>query len=64
MVVLTRETGNTAAHAALAKVSTNSRHTVVPGSVHEIHLSVAPAVVQAIQDVVATVRQGGRLAAR
>ena len=40
-----------ATHAALAKLSTNSRHTVVPGSGHEIHLFEPSAVVQAIEDV-------------
>jgi pimeloyl-ACP methyl ester carboxylesterase len=62
LVVLTRDGGNMPAHAALAKMSTNSRHTMVPGSVHEIHLSVASSVVQAVQDVVAATRPGGRLA--
>lgn len=64
LVVLTRDGGNMPAHAALAKMSTNSRHTMVPGSVHEIHLSVPSAVVQAIQDVVAALRPGGRLGPR
>jgi pimeloyl-ACP methyl ester carboxylesterase len=50
-----------ATHAALAKLSTNSRHTVVPGSGHEIHLFEPAAVVQAIADVVRSARTKARL---
>jgi pimeloyl-ACP methyl ester carboxylesterase len=39
------------AHAALARQSTNSRHTVVDEAGHEIHLFKPSAVIQAIKDV-------------
>ena len=45
-----------ASHAALAALSTNSRHRVIAGAGHEIHLFEPAAVVQAIQDVVSSVR--------
>lgn len=65
-VVLTRGVDSDpeprATHAALAQLSTNSRHTVVPGSGHEIHLFEPSAVVQAIGDVVQSVRTKSRLA--
>ena len=61
LVVLTRgldaSPDQQEAHAALAKLSRNSRHTVVPGSYHEIHLSHPQAVVDAILDVVGAVRE-------
>jgi hypothetical protein len=38
-------------HAGLARLSTNSRHTVVPLAGHEIHLFEPEAVVRAIEDV-------------
>lgn len=55
IVVLTRGDGNAAAHSTLAQLSTNARHTVVSGAGHEIHLFQPSAVIQAIQDVVASV---------
>jgi pimeloyl-ACP methyl ester carboxylesterase len=55
LVVLTRgmdsSQGLKDAHAALARQSTNSRHTVVDGAGHEIHLFKPSAVIQAIKDV-------------
>jgi pimeloyl-ACP methyl ester carboxylesterase len=45
-----------AVHAALAALSTNSRHSVAAGAGHEIHLFDPPVVILAIQDVVASVR--------
>ena len=39
------------AHARLAKLSTNSRHTVIAGSGHEIHLFQPAAVIAAVNDV-------------
>jgi pimeloyl-ACP methyl ester carboxylesterase len=48
-------------HAGLARLSTNSRHAVVAGAGHEIHLFEPAAVVQAIQDVVTAVRGKGKL---
>jgi pimeloyl-ACP methyl ester carboxylesterase len=68
LVVLTRgmdsSQGLTDAHAALARQSTNSRHTVVAGAGHEIHLFKPAAVVQAIRDVLEAVSNGKRLTAR
>ena len=61
VVVLTRgldaSPDQQAAHAAIAKLSRNSRQTAVPGSYHEIHLSQPEAVVTAILDVVSAVRE-------
>lgn len=55
-VVLTRGINMTPGiaenHAALAKLSTNSRHTIVDGAGHEIHLFAPAQVIQAVQDVV------------
>ena len=45
-----------ASHAAVAALSTNWRHTVVAGAGHEIHLFEPAAVVQAIGDVVQSIR--------
>ena len=45
-------------HAALASLSANSRHTVVPDAGHEIHLFAPATVVQAIRDVSAAAREG------
>ena len=45
-----------AAHAALAGLSTNSRHSVVKGAGHEIHLFEPAVVVQAIADVAQAIR--------
>ena len=59
-VVLTRgdekNADREASHAALAALSTNSRHSVIAGAGHEIHLFQPAAVVQAIDDVVSSVR--------
>jgi pimeloyl-ACP methyl ester carboxylesterase len=49
---------------ALARLSDNSRHTVVPESGHEIHLFKPAAVIQAVQDVVSSVRTKTRLPPR
>jgi pimeloyl-ACP methyl ester carboxylesterase len=61
VVVLTRGQDMTPGiaenHAGLARLSTNSRQTVVPEAGHEIHLFVPSAVIQAIQDV-CTAAQG------
>ena len=51
-------------HAALARQSTNSRHTVVAGSGHEIHLFAPAVVIEAIQDVVEASRRRTRLPVR
>lgn len=51
-------------HASAARLSTNSRHTVVAGAGHEIHLFEPPAVIQAIMDVVVAGRDKSRLPAR
>jgi len=68
LVVLTRGQDMTPGiaenHAALARLSTNSRHTVVSGAGHEIHLFAPSAVIQAIQDVSTASRQRARLPAR
>ena len=68
VVVLTRGVGGSQGlidvHAALARQSTNSRHTVVAGSGHEIHLFAPAAVIEAIQDVVEASRRRTRLPVR
>jgi pimeloyl-ACP methyl ester carboxylesterase len=68
MIVLTRgegtKTGMAESHAGVARLSTNSRHAVVPGAGHEIHLFAPAVVTQAIQDVVTATRQGGALVRR
>jgi pimeloyl-ACP methyl ester carboxylesterase len=43
-------------HARIAALSTNSRHTVVPKAGHEIHLFQPEAVIAAVRDVTAAVR--------
>ena len=67
-VVLTRgderNEGREASHAALARLSSNSRHSIVAGSGHEIHLFEPPAVITAIGDVVRAVRAHSTLPAR
>jgi pimeloyl-ACP methyl ester carboxylesterase len=67
-VVLTRgdeqNAGREGSHLALAKLSTNWRHSVIAGAGHEIHLFQPDAVVQAIADVVESVRTKGRLPPR
>jgi pimeloyl-ACP methyl ester carboxylesterase len=59
-VVLTRgdekNADREASHAALAALSTDARHAVIAGAGHEIHLFQPAAVVQAIRDVVSSVR--------
>jgi pimeloyl-ACP methyl ester carboxylesterase len=64
-VVLTRgdekNADREASHAALAALSSNSRHAVIAGAGHEIHLFEPAAVVQAIQDVVSSIRTKSRL---
>jgi pimeloyl-ACP methyl ester carboxylesterase len=59
LVVLTRGTNASDAlrrvHAELAAASTKGRHTVVPGSGHEIQLFQPAAVIAAIHDVLANV---------
>jgi pimeloyl-ACP methyl ester carboxylesterase len=68
MVVLSRGVDSDpeprATHAHLAALSTNSRHTVVQGAGHEIHLFEPSAVVVAIGDVVEAVRSHGRVKER
>jgi len=60
-VVLTRgdepNEGRAASHAALARLSSNSRHSIVAGAGHEIHLFDPPAVITAIADVVRAIRE-------
>ena len=51
-------------HATAARSSRNSRHTVVAGAGHELHLFEPAAVVQAIRDVVDSVRSGAMLPRR
>jgi pimeloyl-ACP methyl ester carboxylesterase len=53
-----------AVHAALARLSTNWRHSVVAGAGHEIHLFEPGAVVRAIMDVLHAVRSNTRLPPR
>jgi pimeloyl-ACP methyl ester carboxylesterase len=68
LVVLTRGEDMTPGiaenHEALARLSTNFRHTVVPGAGHEIHLFAPAAVVQAIQNVSTAAREGTHLPPR
>jgi pimeloyl-ACP methyl ester carboxylesterase len=68
VVVLTRGLEQTPGiaenHAALAAVSGNSRHSVVPATLHEIHLSAPLAVVQAIEDVCGAAQTKARLPVR
>ena len=68
LVVLTRgadsSQGLRDVHAIAARLSTNSRHTVVAGAGHEIHLFEPPAMIQAILDVLVAVREKTRLPAR
>jgi pimeloyl-ACP methyl ester carboxylesterase len=51
-------------HARAARLSTNSRHTVVAGSGHEIHLFQPTAVIEAIREVGVAVRTKRRLRAQ
>jgi len=50
-----------AVHAGIARLSTNSRHSVIAGSGHEIHLFEPSAVIRAITDVLTAVREKSRL---
>jgi pimeloyl-ACP methyl ester carboxylesterase len=65
LIVLTRGVDSPAdlrsTHAALAQLSTNSRHIVVEGSDHEIHLFEPEVVSRAITDVVAAAARVARL---
>jgi pimeloyl-ACP methyl ester carboxylesterase len=67
-VVLTRgdetNAGREASHAALAKLSSNSRHSIVAGSGHEIHLFEPIAVITGIADVVRAIREKSALPPR
>lgn len=67
-VVLTRgdekNPGREGVHSALAKLSTNSRHSVIIGAGHEIHLFEPAAVVEAITDVLNAIRTSKPLVAR
>jgi pimeloyl-ACP methyl ester carboxylesterase len=60
LIVLTRGMDSTQpvidVHAALARMSTNSRHIVVKDSGHEVHLFQPAVVIQAIRDVVQAAR--------
>jgi pimeloyl-ACP methyl ester carboxylesterase len=60
-VVLTRgdekSEGRESSHAALAKLSSNSRHSIVAGAGHEIHLFEPSAVITGIADVVRAIRE-------
>jgi pimeloyl-ACP methyl ester carboxylesterase len=53
-----------AVHEALANLSTNSRHSIVAGAGHEIHLFQPAAVIQAIADVVKAFREKSQLPRR
>jgi hypothetical protein len=68
LVVLTRGTESSQelkdVHAGLARLSTNSRHTVVANAGHEIHLFEPAAVIQAISDVSEALRNKARLPPR
>ena len=68
VVVLTRglqmSNGLAENHAGLARVSKNSRHTVVADSGHEVHLFTPAAVIQAVQDVSTAIRQRSQLPPR
>ena len=64
LIVLTRGESSQElrdAHAGLARISNNSRHTVVAGAGHEIHLFEPKAVIEAIQDVIASAKNKTRL---
>jgi pimeloyl-ACP methyl ester carboxylesterase len=68
VIVLTRGQSGTPDlaenHAGLARLSTNSRHEIVPTAGHEIHLFTPSAVVRAIEDVCAAARDRRPLTAR
>jgi hypothetical protein len=52
-----RNEGREGVHQALAQLSTNSRHSVIAGTGHEIHLFEPAAVILAINDVLQAVRE-------
>jgi len=68
LVILTRgaDTDNDRimAYDEMSQMSSNSRHTVVIGSGHEIHLFKPEAVIEAINDVITAARDNARLKAR
>jgi pimeloyl-ACP methyl ester carboxylesterase len=68
LVILTRgvdsDNERIMAYDELSKMSSNSRHTVVIGSGHEIHLFNPAVVIEAIKDVVHAARADARLKAR
>lgn len=68
VVVLTRgqdmSQGLAENHAGLARLSANSRHSVIASAGHEIHLFTPPAVTQAIEDVCVAVKDRSRLPVR
>jgi pimeloyl-ACP methyl ester carboxylesterase len=59
-----RDAGREAVHLALAHLSTNSRHSVVAGAGHEIHVFEPAAVAQAITDVLHAIRSSTQLPPR
>jgi pimeloyl-ACP methyl ester carboxylesterase len=59
-----RNEGRESVHRALAQLSTNSRHSVITGAGHEIHLFEPTAVIQAITDVLLAVREKTPLSRR
>ena len=67
-VVLTRgdekNAGREPSHAALAKLSSSSRHSLVVGSGHEIHLFEPSAVITGIADVIRAIREKSALPPR
>jgi len=68
VIVLTRGQnmgqGLAEVHAGLARVSTNSRHEVVPTAGHEIHLFTPSVVLRAIEDVAVAARERRPLVVR
>jgi pimeloyl-ACP methyl ester carboxylesterase len=59
-----RNAGREGVHATLAKLSTNSRHSVIAGAGHEIHLFEPAAVLQAVTDVLEAIRSKSSLPPR
>ena len=56
--------GRESSHAALVRLSTNSRNSVIAGAGHEIHLFEPSAVITAIADVGRAVREKSHLPPR
>jgi pimeloyl-ACP methyl ester carboxylesterase len=56
-----RDQGREGVHAALAKLSTNSRHSVIVPAGHEIHLFHPRAVVNAVNDVLEAIAKKSQL---